>query len=109
MKEKNKRGFEIAISTIVLLILGLVVLIVLILLFTGQAQRFLNYLSGSASDVDDAVSICNSQTFETQSYAYCCEKKKVQIQGEKLELSCMELSERIGRIDFKNCSSVFCG
>ena len=108
-KNMDKRGFEIAVNTIILITLGLLVLIVLILLFTGQAQRFWNYISGSSSDVDDAVIICNSQVVGLQDYSYCCEKKKVEIQGEKLELTCTLIGERVGRVDFLNCSAVNCG
>ena len=105
----DKRGFELAINTIVLFILGLIVLVGLFLLFSGQATKFWNYISGSRSDVDDAINICNSQISGLQNFAYCCEKKKVEIQGEKLELSCVELGEGVGRVEFLNCSSVNCG
>jgi hypothetical protein len=107
--KKSKRGFELAINTIVIIVLGLLVIAGLFLLFTGEARKFWNYVSGSGSDVDDAVTICNSQISGLQDYAYCCDKKKVEIGGENLELKCWELKERVGGVEFLNCSSVSCG
>lgn len=100
-RSKNKKGFELAISTLILIVLGILVLIALILAFTGGWQKFLNTIKGySGSEIDSVVKICQNQCSMEQSYSFCCEDK--QLKGEKIK--CLD-----DRLDVEceiNCENV---
>jgi hypothetical protein len=93
----NKRGFELAWNTIVVMVLALMLLLFLVLFFTGNAQNFLDKIKGylSYSNIDNIVQSCNVLADSGSSYNYCCEKIKVKyyIGGKKTEslFSCNEL------------------
>ena len=91
---KNKRGFELAISTLILIIIGIVVLIALTLAFTGQFQYFLNTIKGySGSDMDNLNKMCQSQCGLGNGYSFCCEEKElgrlnIKCTDKKLDVEC---------------------
>jgi len=93
----NKRGLELAINTIVILVLALAVLSFLVLFFAVGSGGFLSEIKGyfSYSNVDSVVSGCNIAVDSGRGYEYCCEKKDVKyyMNGEKVEgdFSCREL------------------
>lgn len=108
----NKKG-DLAISTIILLVLGLMVMIGAIYLLATQ-KGFFKDTVGSFSDennVDDVVLSCNSLVGNEQVYTYCCEEKKVNMGSEKIEKTCSDLVDegfvggRIGELD---CSAISC-
>lgn len=93
----NKRGFELALNTLVILILAVVVLVALVLFFTGNFESFSSKLQSfsSYSNVDQVKATCNTLSDTDSVYAYCCEKRNVKyIDGnEKAEgdFTCDEL------------------
>jgi len=109
---KDKRGFELAISTMVIIILGLVVLIFLILFFTMGSGSFLEKMKSyfSYSNVDSFIQGCNVFVDSGQVNAYCCDSKKIRYMddGEKVEevLSCSELFDMGFEIKELNCDGV---
>ena len=97
-KEKNKKGLELAISTIVLFALGIMVLIGLVLMFTGQAKNFMEYINifSSESNVDAMLSRCVSfaDSGPVQEYSFCCEEREITFaDGKKESLTCKQFSE----------------
>lgn len=101
----DKKGFELAISTIVLLVIGLAVLIALILLlqrgiggFNSGTEPFLE--NAEASAVKSACQLaCNTEN----SFTYCCgnftvSNEEIRCDDSRLGVSCSKL----------NCAAVSC-
>ena len=113
---RDKKGFELAINTIVLLILGMMVLLFMVLFFTGTSETFVKKIRGyfSYSNVDDVISGCNIFVDSNQEHSYCCEKKDVKYMegGEKKEgqFSCFELGDKSFGKNIKklNCGETSC-
>lgn len=93
-KRGNKRGFELAISTLVIIVLAILVLIALILAFTVGWGKFLDTIRGyGGSDIDNLNKLCKTQCDFENKYSYCCEEKslgkeKITCLDEKLEQDC---------------------
>jgi hypothetical protein len=103
----NKRGMELALNTIILIVLGIAVLVALLFLFVIQTGIFTDFLKNSQqSNVDVIVNACNSLVTSQQTYSYCCDKKEVILDDKnKIEATCFELkdkdfiSDRINSLD----------
>lgn len=95
--DKNKKGMELVISTVILFILGVLVLTALItaLIFYWDdfKQAVENY---SGSDEQRATDLCNSQCSLDKRYDFCCANKTIGAKG----VSCAYLNI--------NCSSISC-
>lgn len=112
----NKRGFELTISTLILMILGAVLLAVLIIFFTMGSTAFMDTISGffSYSNVDPVVSSCNVFAASEKVYNYCCEKNKVKyyVNGTKSSefFSCNELLNQsfVTNLKEMNCREISC-
>ena len=75
---KNKKGLELAISTIILLILGIFVLVGLISILVMGWGNFKMYIGAIlGSDIAQAKKMCNIQCNLDNNYDYCCEDKEV--------------------------------
>jgi uncharacterized protein YxeA len=116
MKRKvmDKRGLEMAINTIVTMVLAIAVLLFMFLFFTDAGGEFLGKVKGhsSYSNVDIVVDNCNFYADTEAEYSYCCEKKDVKYleDGEKEsgKFNCLEVNERFGRVGVLNCEKVNC-
>ena len=102
-KMKDKRGIQLAISTLILLILGIIVLIGLVGVlvmgwgdFKTQIKMFLG------SETASAQKQCKIQCGLDNNYDYCCEEKT--IDGE--ELSCQ--SDVLKTECVLDCSATTC-
>lgn len=101
-----------AINTLIMIVIGVLVLIALIYLVGSEFGMFSGNLKNlQGGDVDSVVGICNSLVDSQAVYNYCCEKKVMNINGEKINFSCNEMrdkdfvSGRIKKIDCNtNCS-----
>jgi hypothetical protein len=115
MINMNKRGMEMSISTIVVIVLAIVVLTLLIVFFTSQAGVLSDNVDAQTSDsnVDAIIVACDGLVTAQSIYAYCCEKKNVIPGGdaEDVKLTCQEIStvnwfgSRVAGMD---CSSTNC-
>ena len=95
---KDKRGFQLAISTIVLLVLGMMVLVGLATFLIMNWERFSETVFGySGSDEQNAIDLCRTQCDLEKSYDFCCSTKKV----DQLETNCIDLKVA--------CSNFYCG
>jgi len=75
---KDKKGIQLAVSTIILLVLGVLVLIGLILILTMGWDNFKMYLGAIlGSEVQQARKMCNLQCKLGYEYDYCCEEKNI--------------------------------
>ena len=76
---ENKQGVELAITTILLIILGVAVATILIVILNSQTSVFSDFIDSfrGKSNVDEVVVGCNSLASTESYYEYCCEKKEV--------------------------------
>lgn len=112
----NKKGIEMAVSTLIIIVLSVLVLIALVIILNRQTGFFsdiLNNIQGK-SNVDSLVTACNSLVTRQAGYDYCCVKRDVDLgkgNKEKLNLTCNELREKefIGeRIQSLQCETAGC-
>ena len=90
----NKRGFELAISTLVLLIIGLLVLASLIYGFSYGWGNFWNKIiafSGGSDTVSAVISACETSCSVKSQYDYCTLKRKIIENGDEKMVTCNEL------------------
>ena len=91
----NKRGFEMAISTLVVIVLAIMVLVALALAFTGSFDKFVSYIRGfSGSDINNQQKLCQSQCDLNSVQDFCCQEKtiskeKVTCQDKRLDIGCI--------------------
>jgi len=87
----NKRGLEMAVTTVIMIILSIAVLTILIV-FVNSQTGFLSRWFGeqqSESNVDYVVSNCNALVATEAVYSYCCEMREIiLVNGSSLELTC---------------------
>jgi len=107
----NKKGFEMAISTIIIIILSLIVLIALILVFTRSTGTFSERISSllGNSNIDSVRDSCNLLASQQSAYEYCCVNKTVKLSlNKKIDLPCsFARGESWGKqIDELNCVGV---
>ncbi len=105
-KKKNKKGFELSITAIVLIILGLLVLVVLIYGFTFGWNVFWNKIigySGGKDNVQAVISSCELACSGNNKYDYCELKRKIIENSEEKEVTCSNLEDT--RL---NCPNIFC-
>ena len=83
MKKLNKRGAEMAIGTLVIIVLAIIVLVVLALGFGTGWSNLWNRMTGyfSPVNVDSVKQACAYACTSSASYDYCCLKRDVTIQG----------------------------
>jgi hypothetical protein len=111
---KDKRGLQLALNTIVVLVLAILVLAYLVLFFTEAGKGFLDTIRGysSYSNVDVVVDNCNLLVDTDAQYSYCCEERNVKFlnDGEKDEgeFNCLEVGERFGNVKTMSCEGVSC-
>ena len=83
----DRGGFELGISTLILMILGVLLLAALIVFFSMGSGNFLDNIKMyfSYSNVDSVVTSFNLFADSNIIYRYCCEKNKVRyyVNGEK--------------------------
>lgn len=116
-KTINKKGFEMAWSTIVAMILAILLLAILIIFITMGSGKIGDYFKGlfGYSNVDNVVSSCNLNVQSNSQYSFCCEKKNVKyyLDGKRQEgeFTCLELLDKsfIKGINSLECSGVGCG
>ena len=87
---KNKRGaMELAISTIVILVIALFFLAGMIYFVTVNWDKFSNSIKGFlGSDTQNAIDICETQCDLSRDFDFCCVTKKV----DKVEKTCEDLN-----------------
>ncbi len=97
---KDKRGMELAVNTLVIIVLSILVLIAILIIFerqTGIFSDFINNLMGK-TNVDSLVTSCNSLASQNSVYEYCCVGKEARYKSEgkiiEEELTCKELADK---------------
>ena len=81
--DMKKRGLEMAVTTVIMIILSIAVLTILIVFVNSQTGFLSRWLKGQQgeSNVDVGVSACNALVATEAVYSYCCEEKDVVFGG----------------------------
>ena len=109
---ENKRGQNITLGTIILIILGIVVLVVLIFGFTSGWSNLWEKLvgSGSGSNVDSVRTECELACSTQREYDYCSDSRTVKFGGGITETgSCFSLSgSDTSKAGIVSCNQIDC-
>lgn len=96
---EKKRGMEMAISTLIAIVLGIALLALIIVMLTSNWQKFQdtikNYIGTDEQSIRDA---CEVQCSMGKEHDFCCEKKNLR---PRREVKCPELNI--------SCSEITCG
>jgi len=120
----KKRGMEMAITTVIMIVLSISVLTILVIFFNAQTGFLSKWFKTqqTESNVDSIISVCDNLVTSGSVYAYCCEEKEVRF-GKKGELvdgeivkkdglfSCTAIANADwsgGRVREMDCTSVSC-
>jgi hypothetical protein len=111
MKRMDKRGQEMALGTIITIVLGIAVLVFLIFGFsTGWNNLWekVTAFGGTDSNVGVIAQACALKCSTGDVYGYCEESRKVNYADKTWEKgSCKELSLQSAKIDIDDCD--ICG
>lgn len=108
----NKRGQELSVNTLILIIIGVLVLVFLIIGFTIGWQKIFPFITpgNTVKDVSDkCILSCKTQS----SYDYCTTKREIRVDepidvlGDKFMASCYELKD-VNVLGIEGCPSISC-
>ncbi|VVB80082.1 Uncharacterised protein [uncultured archaeon] len=103
----NKRGQGLPISTIILLILGIVILVFLIIGFSAGWDKFSSYFS--KNNVKDVVSNCEIACSTNSQYDFCSAQRTLVSDTEKLsQVTCDFLNKQRPTYAVAGCASITC-
>jgi hypothetical protein len=114
MDKKDVRGFSMTISTVILMVLGIMILIGLMSMFVFQVGFFKDTVTiySDKTNVDSFVEGCNILSNLKSDYSYCCDEKTVKLGNEnEILVTCdaaRDLSWSSQRINEVSCVSVSC-
>jgi len=107
-KRGDKKGFQLAISTLVIIVISVMVLIVLIIGFTTGWNNFWmtisNFIGGTS--IKSAQQSCMIACNNGEDFDYCCIERTVRFSGEKEEIFCFD--ERLALDCSINCEDIIC-
>lgn len=92
MKEMNKKGQDLSIGTLILIVLGIIVLVLLILGFSlgwSNLWEKINIFKGSSS-IGDIANACKIAVTSQDVYSYCQDFKKIKVNGQTEYISCLD-------------------
>jgi len=92
MEKMNKRGQDLSIGTLILIVLGIIVLVLLILGFSlgwSNLWEKINIFKGGSS-IGDIANACKIAVASQDVYSYCQDFKKIKINGQTEYLNCLD-------------------
>ena len=109
----NKRGLQLALNTIVIIVLSILILISILVIWNYQTGIFSNFFKNiqGESNVDSIVTACNTHAAQQGFYEYCCVERDVKTKDEDFKLTCLEVREKSfmqGRINNLDCKNTQC-
>ena len=106
----NKKGAEMTIGTIVIIVLALIVLVVLVVGFTAGWGNLWGRISAffGGSNVDAVVQACNVACTTEAQNDYCDRVRKVTTESDKLEENCYNLGLSHTDLGFTPCDKITC-
>lgn len=91
MRKKNKKAFEMAISTLVILVIAVVLLATLLLAFTGGFGKFWNSIKEFfISDIDIVKNACISACDGKLANDFCCKQRQIDFGNGKENVTCAD-------------------
>jgi len=107
---ENKKGQGLSITTLILIIIGVVILVVLIFGFTASWDNIKGWLAPS-SNVDQIVSACSVACAADQTYDWCNKEMTLKEKGMKdIKVRCRQIANVVGslnsRYGVEDCSSI---
>jgi hypothetical protein len=95
----NKKGQEMSVATLVLIVIGIVVLVMLILGFSMGWQNLWAKVNifGGGSNVETVIQSCKLAASSSSQFSYCSEFKQVTIDGKKQYINCAD--ERVTGVE----------
>lgn len=104
----NKRGQDLSIGTLILIVLGIVVLVLLIFGFSigwSNLWEKINIFGGGGSSLSTVATACNLAAGTNDKIGYCQDFKKIKTDGGTEHLNCQD-TRLAGSIDNKlSCDS----
>ena len=88
----NKKGQDLSIGTLILIVLGIIVLVLLILGFSlgwSNLWEKINIFKGSSS-IGDIANACKIAVTSQDVYSYCQDFKKIKVNGQTEYISCLD-------------------
>ena len=112
---RDKKGMEMAITTVIMIVLSIAVLTVLVVFFNSQTGFLSKWFKtqSTQSNVDVVVGACDNLVTTEAVFAYCCEDKEVSFGegGQNVKMTCDNISRADwagGRVREMECASVSC-
>lgn len=87
---QNKRGQGLEVSTLILIVLGVIILVLLVLGFSmgwGNLWEKVNIFQGGSS-IESVIQGCKVAVSSASTYSYCQDFKKVKVDGKDAYLNC---------------------
>jgi hypothetical protein len=96
----NKKGQEMSVTTLILIVLGVVLLVVLILGFTMGWESLWSKINifGGGSSIETVIQSCKIAASSDATYSYCSEFKKIKVGGQTEYVNCAD-SRVAGALD----------
>ena len=95
MKKRDKKGIEIAFSTVIVIILAILILTSLLFIFYKTSNKFKDTIDTYffSSNVDSVIENCNNLALMNSQYEYCCVEKTIKLsRGDVRVLTCLKAS-----------------
>jgi len=98
---RDKRGVQLSLETILMMILVVFAVSILFLFFSGNFKGLFEKITdfGSHSNVDSVVASCNLFVSNELSYSFCCEKREIKYVKE-------EDGEQVNKKDDFTCNEL---
>ena len=110
MRRLNKKGAELTIGTLVIIVLAVIVLVVVALGFGmgwGNLWDKIKGYFGGGVNVDSIKQSCTYACTTKASYDFCSLKRTVTLQDKtKIEKTCKELADSYSGLGFEQCSDI---
>ena len=89
LKRMNKKGQDLTVGTLILIVLGVIILVLLVLGFTMGWDKVWSYLGfTTSSDIQNKISSCNTAALST-TRDYCLRLDEVKLEdGIKMYITC---------------------
>ena len=92
IKRGDKKGFEMSINVLIVIVLALLVLAALIIAFTTGFSQFWKIIKGYfMSDVSGIKQACETACTAGNSYDYCCVSRDADFGNGKEKITCQDL------------------
>lgn len=104
----NKRGQELSVTTIILIVIGLLVLVLLIIGFTIGWKKIFPWIKPT-NNVKDIADQCKISCSINSKYDFCTVKRELKAEDITLqEINCDYLAEMKGQYGVEKCAGIIC-